>query len=282
MSKIEDSSVPLREVIHDIVQPCPAGSKPCYLVLLYQFVQQRLNYLSDPFYRELIQSPEETLRIHAGDCEDLSILLASLLINSGIPSKLVFTNDHAYVLACAVDPQAIQQSTEQYLLQKTAPKTLAETAEIGPQTMRRWAIPLTQTTPIQWQIESDSPVDALVFPTTLDYNAYLAHQQYKTYTCSTPQIMRSTISCSVAPGSLFALHNQSGRAARATLSLTYPDTVRVGAPRVSPKTYTVNGEQCVALDPSIRGAAYPGDEMPKALATSRQAVDMQGNIIVLP
>jgi hypothetical protein len=148
--------------------------------------------------------------------------------------------------------------------------------------MRRWEIPLTQTTAIQWQIESDTPLDVLAFPSTLDYNAYLSRQQHRTYICSTPQIMRSTISCRIAPGSLLALHNKSARPAQATLSLTYYDTGRVGTPRAEPKTYTVNGEQCIALDPSIRGVAYPGDEMPKALATSRRAVDMQGNIVVLP
>lgn len=102
LDKVDQGSTGLRQLAFELLHPCPPADKSCAAVHLYHFVQANVGYLSDPPARDYIQAPEETLKIKAGDCEDLSILLASLLNNSGVPTYLVFTPDHAYTLACGV------------------------------------------------------------------------------------------------------------------------------------------------------------------------------------
>lgn len=55
---------------------------------LYRFVVQRVRYQKDPVGLETVQSPTATLTIGAGDCDDLSGLLAGLAMAVGIPARL--------------------------------------------------------------------------------------------------------------------------------------------------------------------------------------------------
>ncbi len=55
---------------------------------LYRFVVQRVRYQKDPVGLETVQSPTATLSIGAGDCDDLSGLLAALAMAVGIPARL--------------------------------------------------------------------------------------------------------------------------------------------------------------------------------------------------
>lgn len=50
---------------------------------------QALRYLPDPPTRDIWQSPGFTRRRHGGDCEDLALLVVSLLTHENIPSYLV-------------------------------------------------------------------------------------------------------------------------------------------------------------------------------------------------
>src|SRR5262249_12385107 len=59
-----------------------------------------VEYRSDPRGGEYIKSPQETLAAMAGDCEDKSILLISLLESIGHHTFMVFTTNHAYALDC--------------------------------------------------------------------------------------------------------------------------------------------------------------------------------------
>ncbi len=70
---------------------------------IYQFVRDDINYVSDPKGVEYVQSPEETLKVRGGDCEDKAILCASLLMAVGFEAALVFADvdadgaaDHTY------------------------------------------------------------------------------------------------------------------------------------------------------------------------------------------
>ena len=50
---------------------------------VYEFVRDEIQYISDPLGIEEIQSPETTLRLSSGDCDDKAVLLASLLLAIG-------------------------------------------------------------------------------------------------------------------------------------------------------------------------------------------------------
>ncbi|MBW3003219.1 transglutaminase-like domain-containing protein [Candidatus Woesearchaeota archaeon] len=75
---------------------CNSGIKMCQIKALVYFVRDRIDYVSDPEYREYIQTPEATLYSGAGDCEDKSVLLVGLLKAIGVNAEIVTKPGHAY------------------------------------------------------------------------------------------------------------------------------------------------------------------------------------------
>lgn len=80
-----------------------------YIVQNYKYVSDKISADMDEFW----QFPNETLATMQGDCEDCSILMASLMLNAGIPDWRVrvtaglvqtaataSTGGHAYVTYC--------------------------------------------------------------------------------------------------------------------------------------------------------------------------------------
>ena len=65
----------------------------------------------DPRFRDFIQSTDETIQLGGGDCEDLTILLNSLLENIGIKTYMVVSEEHVYSLACGLNNQSIDVSS---------------------------------------------------------------------------------------------------------------------------------------------------------------------------
>lgn len=70
---------------------------------IFEFVRDEIQYIYDPRNLEEIQSPETTLQLRAGDCEDQAILLSSLLSAIGFETALIFADtnndqipDHVY------------------------------------------------------------------------------------------------------------------------------------------------------------------------------------------
>lgn len=60
---------------------------------IQQWVQDNIRYIQDPYDDqggvELVQSPQKTLDYGAGDCDDQSVLVASLLSSIGHPSRFI-------------------------------------------------------------------------------------------------------------------------------------------------------------------------------------------------
>lgn len=54
---------------------------------LQRYVRDKISYVPDPLGQELVQTPKRTLDIKTGDCDDKSVLLASLLLSIGIPAR---------------------------------------------------------------------------------------------------------------------------------------------------------------------------------------------------
>jgi transglutaminase-like putative cysteine protease len=54
---------------------------------LHEFVRDRIRYVNDIRGVETLQQPERTLELRAGDCDDKSILLASLLEALGYKTR---------------------------------------------------------------------------------------------------------------------------------------------------------------------------------------------------
>lgn len=56
---------------------------------LHAFVRDQIRYMKDPHNLELVQTPEVTLELGVGDCDDKATLLAALLSASGHPAQFV-------------------------------------------------------------------------------------------------------------------------------------------------------------------------------------------------
>lgn len=56
---------------------------------LHEWVRDCIRYVKDPVGIELVQTPEATLKVGQGDCDDKSTLLAALLLATGHPCRFV-------------------------------------------------------------------------------------------------------------------------------------------------------------------------------------------------
>jgi hypothetical protein len=58
--------------------------------ILFNEFAQRLSYVNDPrLSKDWVQYPGETLSLHGGDCDDMTVCFASLLASVGIPSAFI-------------------------------------------------------------------------------------------------------------------------------------------------------------------------------------------------
>lgn len=88
----------------NIVQLAPPKDDPAEIRALFDFVKLSIRYVGDVHGVETLQTPDQTLAIRAGDCDDKAILLATLLRSIGYPACFVVTGysapnvyEHVYV-----------------------------------------------------------------------------------------------------------------------------------------------------------------------------------------
>jgi len=114
LDKIILNNETIRAKSISIVLDCPTANKECYVAKIYEYVVKNYTYIPDPRTADYIQSPFETIELGRGDCEDLTILLISLLENVGIKTYFVETENlsHVYALACVDDPLELNNYQE--------------------------------------------------------------------------------------------------------------------------------------------------------------------------
>ena len=88
----------IKQIADKIVSlSCEQTHKTCNAKAIFYFVQQNFNYLNDPLAFEYYKTPQESLRSNTGDCDDSSILTASLLQSIGFQTRFVFVPQHVYI-----------------------------------------------------------------------------------------------------------------------------------------------------------------------------------------
>lgn len=95
--RINTSNPTIKQVATKIVSDSCTQSKICHAKALYYFVRDNVDYVSDPYAKEYIASPVETLKTGGGDCDDGSLLLAAMLESIGIKTRIVTIPGHAFV-----------------------------------------------------------------------------------------------------------------------------------------------------------------------------------------
>ncbi len=73
----------------DLVRSVPAYDDLAEAHAVYKWVQGHIRFTKDPVTKEKLYPPQELLNIRAGDCDDISMLLAALLIALGYPARLI-------------------------------------------------------------------------------------------------------------------------------------------------------------------------------------------------
>lgn len=72
-----------------IVKTAPAYDDIGELEALYKWVKQNFRFTKDPVAKEKLYPPQQLLKLKAGDCDDLSMLLGALLLAVGYPARLI-------------------------------------------------------------------------------------------------------------------------------------------------------------------------------------------------
>lgn len=78
-----------RQIIENVSGAPNTKNYAPYVRALFEFVRDRIRYVRDIQGVETLQTPIRTLEIRAGDCDDKSILLASLLASIGLTTRFV-------------------------------------------------------------------------------------------------------------------------------------------------------------------------------------------------
>jgi hypothetical protein len=73
----------------DIVRSVPAFDDASELKALFDWEIGNIRFTKDPVNKEKLYPPAELLKIRAGDCDDMSMLIATLAMAVGYPARLV-------------------------------------------------------------------------------------------------------------------------------------------------------------------------------------------------
>ena len=73
----------------DIVRSVPAFDDAAEARAIYDWVASNIHFTKDPVSKEKLYPAAELLKIRAGDCDDISMLMATLLMAVGYPARLV-------------------------------------------------------------------------------------------------------------------------------------------------------------------------------------------------
>jgi transglutaminase-like putative cysteine protease len=100
-----DGNDPVVKEVADkiVVKACGDKGRICHAKALYYFVRDNFEYVSDPGAHEYVKTAKESLVSGGGDCDDASVLLASLLDAVGIRIRFVFIPNHVYIQAYLPD-----------------------------------------------------------------------------------------------------------------------------------------------------------------------------------
>ena len=56
---------------------------------VYEYVKRNIRYTKDPVTKETLYPPLELLKLRAGDCDDIAMLMGAIMIALGYPARLV-------------------------------------------------------------------------------------------------------------------------------------------------------------------------------------------------
>jgi len=265
LDAIQFNNNELRMEATNYAKNCPSGDKECQLVSVYEHFLSEYKYFSDARDNEHIQTPAETKQFKGGDCEDLTILLNSLLENIGIETYMVFTEDHAYSLACDIDPNILYN----YTLSLFYGDEIVEnsTEEIDLESGEAWYYGGDETfegnaLSILGNINSDKPIVMFAVEEKKEYTAFMNNEQYYAIEGTYFEGIKNKDFKYVVPDyGGFVIYNPNYQSTTVNLKMeAYITYLGVDPKKINITTYNLNNETCVPLDPSAGEMSYAGFE----------------------
>jgi transglutaminase-like putative cysteine protease len=77
----------VRTLAVELVQSCAPKDRRCELSALQHFVRDQIRYVADIESVETLQTPVQTLKLQAGDCDDKATLLNALAAAIGMATR---------------------------------------------------------------------------------------------------------------------------------------------------------------------------------------------------
>ena len=289
IEEIVYDDIELRSLASSVTKGCSSGNKECQLNKVYRYIIDNYNYYSDPRSREFIQSPADTLKVKGGDCEDLTILMSSLLENLGFKTYLVLTDNHAYALACGVDTGDLWEYIEESIIETASlelgkdsdydveiksgrlflKKNVEQTIALNPGYIWYYGGDgSTFTDPvnhmnIDYLISSSTPLNIYFVPSNKEHSKIADGETFTHYpSCQKESVYRVSDSCDSLGqnGGIILVNTDYENRATVNIDLEYSYDYSTQSLFSDEKIsyYNIDGDQCVVLEATAGKYGFPG------------------------
>jgi hypothetical protein len=288
LEKLDLDDSGLRSYATTILTGCDASNKECFVNALYRDVLMNYTCLNTPLNNQTLQTPQETIERKQGTCEDLSILLCSLLSNIGLTSHLVFTNAHVYAMVSDVNSDDLWDVAEQSLIHhvedvfgEPLSQSYYQTYALPPNGVlyaggeeNKTFAGVIDSMIIDYNLQSDQQLTLFVIPTWTEYSEF-QNGDFANFT-SINQWNFTNTTGTIPELSTFGgimLYNGGIQTATVTVDLIFSfeasfyQTYNKDALTV----YTLWGKNAVLLDPTVGNFGFPGYDA--AVVGVKKAID---------
>jgi transglutaminase-like putative cysteine protease len=122
----------IRTTAANVVFLTPEKDDLSEIEAVFNYVRDHIRYLKDVNMVETLTTPDRTLQLGYGDCDDQVVLLASLLESIGYPTRLVIAGyadpgiyEHVYLQVCGQNQWIDLDPTEHYPMGFAPPDPVA-------------------------------------------------------------------------------------------------------------------------------------------------------------
>jgi hypothetical protein len=297
LEKLDLDDSELQTYANTILNGVDPSKRECQVNALYRDVLKNYTCTAALLDSGTLQTPQETIQNKEGTCEDLSILLCSLLSNIGIPSYLVFTDDHVYAMASDVNTDSVWECAEHSLIRQVEQtfgepmyQPLVQTLTLPPAGVlyaggdaNKKFDGLIDYMTIVYSIQSDQPLHLFVVPTQTEFFALrdngTANVTYEEFNLTSKT---GTISQMLTFGGIVLLNNNTQTA---TVNVDFLFSLQPSFYTTYNKNtltvYEVGGKDAVLLDPTLGEYGFPGYDM--EVVGEKKALDpVTKQYVILP